>query len=57
MQFLRTNVAPATAPTQEPVLHVTFCGEGGDCATVDMARVDPGNDEAAPVARAKAILV
>ncbi|TDR30650.1 DUF6894 family protein [Aquamicrobium defluvii] len=57
MQFLRTDVAPATAPTGEPVLRVTFCGEGGDCVTVDMARVDMGNDEAAAVKRARAILV
>lgn len=57
MQFVRTDVAPATAPTGEPVLRVTFCGEGGDCVTVDMARVDVGNDEAAAVKRARAILV
>lgn len=57
MQFVRTNVAPANAPTGEPVLRVTFCGEGGDCVTVDMARVDMGNDEAAAVERARAVLV
>lgn len=55
MQFVRTDVAPATAPTGESVLRVTFCGEGGDCVTVDMAGVDLGNEEA--VERARAILV
>lgn len=57
MTFVRTDIVPATAPTGEPVLRVTFCGEGGDCVTVDMARVDIGDDEAAAVARARVVLV
>lgn len=56
MQIVRTEVAKATAISGEPVLRVTFCGEGGDCITVDMAGVQPDTDERA-LGRAKAILV
>lgn len=56
MQIVRTEVAQLAAPTGEPILRVRFCGEGGDCVTVDMATLEAGNDEAA-VARARAILV
>jgi hypothetical protein len=56
MQIIRTEVAEATEPTGEPVLRVLFCGEGGDCVTVDMAKVELGTDEAA-LDRARAILV
>jgi hypothetical protein len=56
MQIIRTEVIQATAPTGQPILRVLFCGEGGDCVTVDMASVEGGNDEAA-IDRAKAILV
>ncbi|CAH2408132.1 hypothetical protein [Mesorhizobium escarrei] len=56
MQIIRTEVTQATAPTGQPILRVIFCGEGGDCVTVDMARVYGGNNEAA-ISRAKAALV
>ncbi|PAP92235.1 hypothetical protein CIT31_28495 [Mesorhizobium wenxiniae] len=56
MQIIRTEVTQATAPTGQPILRVIFCGEGGDCVAVDMARVDGGNNEAA-INRAKAVLV
>ena len=56
MQIVRTDVSRATALTGEPVLRVLFCGEGGDCVTVDMASIEAGNDDAA-LDRARAILV
>ena len=56
MQIIRTEVLQATAPTGHPVLRVQFCGEGGDCVTVDMASVEHGN-QAAAIERAKAILI
>ncbi|ESZ07901.1 MULTISPECIES: hypothetical protein [unclassified Mesorhizobium] len=56
MQIIRTEVTQATAPTGQPILRVIFCGEGGDCVAVDLARVVGGNNEAA-INRAKAVLV
>lgn len=56
MQIVRTDVSRTTAKTGEPVLRVVFCGEGGDCVTVDMAGIEHGADEPA-VERARAILV
>jgi hypothetical protein len=56
MQIIRTEVAEATALSGEPILRVLFCGEGGDCVTVDMASIVPGTGEAA-LDRARAILV
>lgn len=56
MQILRTVVAQAMAPSGQPILRVQFCGEGGDCVTVDMAAVEHGN-QAVAIERAKAILV
>ena len=56
MQVIRTEVAEATSNTGEPIIRVLFCGGGGDCITVDMARVQPQTDEVA-IDRAKAILV
>jgi hypothetical protein len=56
MQIVRTEVTRATAISGEPVLRVIFCGEGGDCITVDMAGVQPGTDATA-LGRARAILV
>lgn len=38
MQIIRTDVAA----TGHPILRVAFCGEGGDCVTVDMAGL-PGH--------------
>lgn len=55
MQIIRTEVTQATASAGQPILRVQFCGEGGDCVTVDMATVE-GSREAA-IDRAKAILV
>ncbi|TAM97051.1 MAG: hypothetical protein EPN45_19920 [Rhizobiaceae bacterium] len=56
MQIIRTEVAKATALSGEPILRVLFCGEGGDCVTVDMGSIVPGTDESA-LDRARAILV
>lgn len=56
MQIIRTEIAEATALSGEPILRVLFCGEGGDCVTVDMASVEAGSDDAA-LDRARAILV
>lgn len=56
MQIVRTEIDRVSASTGEPVLRVRFCGEGGDCVTVDMAKTGSGDDEAA-LDRAKAILV
>ena len=56
MQIVRTEISPATAATGQPVLRVLFCGEGGDCVTVDMANVETESRESA-VDRARAILV
>ena len=56
MQILPIEVNQATTPTGEAILRVMFCGEGGDCVTVDMANVEAGNDDAA-VDRARGILV
>lgn len=56
MQVVRTDVSRAIAPTGEPVLQVVFCGEGGDCVTVDMASIEAESDDAA-LDRARAILV
>jgi hypothetical protein len=56
MQILRTEVNQVITPTGEAILRVIFCGEGGDCVTVDMASVEAGNDDAA-IDRARGILV
>ena len=56
MQIIQTEVAQATSLSGHPILRVRFCGEGGDCITVDMAAVEAGGDATA-VERAKAILV
>ena len=56
MQIVRTDVSRATCVNRRAVLRVLFCGEGGDCVTVDMARIEAGNDDAA-LDRARAILV
>jgi hypothetical protein len=56
MQIVRTEVAQATTAGGHTVLRVTFCGEGSDCVTVDMATFEPGNDDAA-IGRARAMLM
>jgi len=56
MQITRTEVARMTHATGHPIVRVTFCGEGGECVTVDMANVDEQPDNAA-LDRARAILV
>lgn len=55
MQIIQTEVAPSTSRSGHPVLRVRFCGEGGECVTVDMAAGEA--DNAAAIERAKAILV
>jgi hypothetical protein len=57
MQIIRTEVVQATALSGHPVLRVQFCGEGGDCVTVDMAAAVEAPDDASAIERAKAILV
>lgn len=56
MQLLRTDVNHVTGPKGQPILQVMFCGEGGDCVTVDMTSVDLP-DDASAIERARAILV
>ncbi|MBD0416974.1 DUF6894 family protein [Oryzicola mucosus] len=56
MQIVRTDISRVTAATGEPVLRVLFCGEGGNCVTVDMADPQTGGEEAA-VERAREILL
>lgn len=56
MQIIRTHVERATASSGHPVVRVQFCGEEGDCVTVDMRAVDDA-DEAIAMERARAILV
>jgi hypothetical protein len=55
MQIIRTEVAEATALSGEPILRVQFCGEGGECVTVDMAKAEQVGAEAA-LERARTIL-
>lgn len=57
MQIIRTEVAHTIAPTGEPLLRVRFCGEGGDCVTVDMAQLENAVEDQAMINRARAILV
>ncbi|MER8744677.1 hypothetical protein NKH54_16515 [Mesorhizobium sp. M1004] len=56
MQVVRTEVVNARAPDGQSVRRVIFCGEGGDCVTVDMANVGIQAEDDV-LARAKAILV
>ena len=39
MEILRTEAAQVTAPSGQQILRVRFCGEGGECVTVEMAHV------------------
>lgn len=55
MQIVRTEVVTATAPNGQAILRVMFRGEGSECVTVDMARVD--GDGGAALARALTILI
>ncbi|MER9405280.1 hypothetical protein NKI36_14640 [Mesorhizobium caraganae] len=56
MQVVRTEVVNAKAPDGQSIRRVIFCGEGGDCVTVDMANVGiQAEDEV--LARAKEILI
>lgn len=57
MQVVRTEVFDAAAPNGQPILRVVFCGEGGECVTVDMANPDGSAAVQAALDRAKAILV
>lgn len=56
MQVIRTEVAQVVTPSGAPLIRVKFCGEGGDCVTVDMAQIEGGDDTAA-IERARAVLV
>lgn len=57
MQIVRTEVAKATALDGQQALRVIFCGEGGECVTVDMANGDGTDGDPAALDRAKAILI
>lgn len=50
------QITQTTASAGQPILRVIFCGEGGDCVTVDLASVEDGNNAVA-IDRAQAILV
>lgn len=54
MQIIRTDVGQTTVPSGHRVLRVMFCGEGGDCVTVDIAAVEH-TGEAAAIERGKAL--
>ncbi|WP_181180036.1 hypothetical protein [Mesorhizobium sp. B2-1-3A] len=55
MEIVRTQVLNATTPDGQAILRAVFCGQGGECVTVDMADAD-GSEELA-LNRARAILV
>jgi len=57
MQIVRTEVDDTIGRGGEPVRRVVFCGEGGECVSVDMAKAQAGEDEEAAIERAKAVLV
>jgi hypothetical protein len=56
MQIVRTEIAQATASSGEAVIRAQFCGEGGECVTVDMANLE-AESETAVLDRAKVILI
>ena len=41
----------------QPVRRVVFCGEGGECVSVDMAKAQAAENEGATIGRARAVLV
>ncbi|TJW04803.1 MAG: hypothetical protein E5W97_10970 [Mesorhizobium sp.] len=59
MQLVRTEVGEAIGHNGQPVLRVSFCGEGGERVSVDMANAEPlaGGGESRAIGRAKALLV
>lgn len=57
MQIIRTEVLGTTAYDGKPIRRVRFCGEGGECVTVDMGALDEVDTDEASLIRAKAILV
>lgn len=58
MQLMRTEVEATTSPTGDLIQLVRFCGEGGECVTVEMApREGSAYNEAAALDRARASLV
>ena len=57
MQIIDTQVAEVTLQSGEAGLRVVFCGEGGECVTVEMANTEGARADEDAMARAKAILV
>ena len=57
MEILRTEAAQVTAPSGQQILRVRFCGEGGECVTVEVAHVHGVENTEAAFSRARAILV
>jgi hypothetical protein len=56
MQTVRTEVLNAKAPDGQSIRRVMFCGEEGDCITVDMANVEAKGQEEV-LTRAREILI
>ena len=57
MQIIRTDVHDVIGRAGQPVLRVLFCGEGGECVSVDLAKGQTEEDEKATIERARAVLV
>ena len=57
MQIIDTQVAEVTLQSGEAGFRVVFCGEGGECVTVEMANTEGARADEDAMARAKAILV
>lgn len=57
MQLMRTEVKETTSVTGGLIQLVRFCGEGGECVTVEMASMEGLADKATALERARAILV
>jgi len=56
MLTVRTEIVPATAPTGEAIMRVRFCGDGGECVTVDIANGE-STDQTVLIERARAVLI
>ena len=57
MQITRTDVHDVIGRAGQPVLRVLFCGEGGECVSVDLTKPQTVENEEATIERARAMLV
>ncbi len=57
MQIIRTEVDDTIGRGGQPVRRVVFCGEGGECVSVDMVTAQAAENEGATIERARAVLV